>query len=595
MMEIAGRRAEGVAAIDPILTRVIGSAILAAAEEMGVVLMRTAYSTNIKERGDCSTAIFNVRAETVAQASHVPLHLGALLGLVAEVTRRFPVAGMRPGDMFLANDPYVGVGSQLNDLVVCAPVFVGGEVIAFVANIAHHSDVGGRFPGSEAAEAASIFEEGLRLPIVRLLRDGVLQTDIVEILKGNSRVPGNIDGDLQAQIAANRIGARRIVELCERQGRDAVLRHMDAWLAYSGIRIRQAIAALPEGTWRFSDNMDDDGGRDDDTPPVLHLAITVGGGKLRFDFSGCPPQARNSHNVVLMALMSTVYYASKAVLDPDLPPNAGYYDAIEVVAPRGSVVNAVPPAAVSTRNHTCQKIVDVIMGAFAQFVPERVVAGCGSSKLMIIAGRNPATGRPFVDYEANAGGLGGRYGKDGLDACRAHMTNTSNLPIEALEQEDPLLVERFELIPDSGGPGRFRGGLGARRDVRMLGDRFEHSGFSLGHEFPGPGLHGGGRGRINAPSMLMRNFDDPARAESLHPGHHCRLSLNDLLSVITPGGGGFGDPLDRDPALVAEDTRQGKVSAAAALAEYGVVLSATGAADLAATEALRSRRRAERG
>jgi len=362
---------------------------------------------------------------------------------------------------------------------------------------------------------------------------------------------------------------------------------MDAWLDYSEVRVREAISALPDGTYRFSDVMDDDGGRDTDDQPVLHVAITVAGSNLTFDFTGSPSQARNSHNVVLMALLSTVYYATKAVLDPTLPPNAGYYRAIDVVAPPGSVLNAVPPAAVSTRNHTCQKTVDVIMGAFSQIVPERVVAGCASSKLLIIAGVNPKTQRPFVDYEANAGGLGARIGKDGLDACRAHMTNTSNLPIEALEQEDPILVERFELVADSGGPGRFRGGLGARRDFRMLGDGFEHSGFSLGHDFPGLGLAGGQRGRFNAPSMLMRNYGMGKSEQALHPGKYCKFAKNDLVSVITPGGGGYGNPFERDPSLVAEDVRQQKVSRDAALSDYGVVLDDTGEPNLVETEQCR--------
>ena len=579
--------------IDPVLTRVIGGFILSAAEEMGSVLVRTSYSTNIKERADCSTAVFDAEGRTVAQASHVPLHLGALLGMVRQVLERFPVETIQPGDMFIANDAFLGIGSQLNDITVAAPVFDGGEIVAYVANIAHHSDVGGRFPGSEAAASETIYEEGLRLPPVRLLRGGTVREDIVSIIQGNSRVPRNVGGDLRAQIAANRIGVRRMQELHVKYGKDEVRRHMSGWLDYAELRIRKAIEQLPVGRYSFSDLIDDDGGHVGDAPLMMRVEITVASGELTFDFTGCPPQGRNSHNAVLMALLATVYYATKAILDPDIPPNAGYYRAIRVIAPEGTIVNAVPPAAVATRNHTCQKVVDVIMGAMASVVPARVVAGCASSKLMIIGGVNPRTGRPFIDYEANSGGLGARASKDGLDVSRAHMTNTGNLPIEALEQEDPLLVERYELVPDSGGPGRYRGGLGARRDTKMLGDGFEQSGFSLGHDYPGVGLLGGSRGRIAAPSMLVRNYGSEGE-EHLHPAGHYVLTKGDVLSVFTPGGGGFGDPLDRPLELIANDLEEGKISAAAADSDYGVVLGPDSLIDPRASAEERRRRRLAR-
>lgn len=579
---------------DPVLTQVIGSYVVSAAEEMGIALMRTAYSTNIKERGDCSTAIFDERGRTIAQASHVPLHLAALMGLVEQVVKAYPLESMSEGDMFLANDPYVGIGSQLNDIAVTAPVFWEGEVVAFVANIAHHSDVGGRFPGSEAAASASIYEEGLRLPVVRLYRAGALQEDVVRVIQGNSRVPRNIEGDLRAQVAANRIGTRRMVELLDRYGSDVVAGNFDAWLDSAERRIRSAILALPNGRYEFSDFIDNDDPETTEERLRLRVAVTVTDDRLLFDFAGCPPQQGNSHNVVFLALLATVYYATKAILDPHIPPNSGYFRAIDVEAPAGSIVNATPPAAVGTRNHTCQKLVDVIMGAMSAIVPEQVVAGCASSKLMIIGGTNARTDRPFIDYEASAGGLGARYNKDGLDVARAHMTNTGNLPIEALEQEDPLLVERYEMAADTGGPGTFRGGLGARRDTRMLGPGFQHSGFALGHQYPGFGLEGGARGRIVAPSMLVLNADRADGGVPLNPSGHYHLSEGDLLSVFTPGGGGFGDPLNRDPLAVWEDVIEERVTRAAAGRDYGVAFAPDGQLDLIATQTLREELRRRR-
>ena len=570
---------------DPVLTQVVGSYVLAAAEEMGVSLMRTAYSTNIKERGDCSTAIFDAHGDTLAQASHVPLHLASLMGLVRRVAQEYGPDEIEPGDVFLANDPYQGVGSQLNDIAVAAPVFWEGEVVAYAATIAHHSDVGGRFPGSEAAACTTMYEEGLRLPVVRLYRRGELQGDVLRIVQTNSRVPRNIAGDMRAQVAAVRLGVRRVEELHARYGGDVVAACLTSWLDYAEARVRHAIRELPEGSYSFWDHLEEEGASDGTAR--LQVAVTVRDGSLRFDFTGCPPQVGNSHNVPWLALLATVYYAAKAVLDPEVPPNSGYYRAIEVVAPSGTIVNAAPPAAVGTRNHTCQKLVDVIMGAFAQAAPERVIAGCASSKLMIVGGVNPRTGHPFIDYEASAGGLGARHGKDGLDVCRAHMTNTSNLPIEALEMEDPLLVVRYEMVPDTGGPGRFRGGLGMRRDTVMLGGGFTHSGFAIGHKYPGVGLAGGQRGRITAPSMLVL---DPGTGgeRALDPAAFYTLSEGDVLSVSTPGGGGYGDPCERDVEAVRRDVLEGKVTPEGAARDYGVAVDAEGNLDLARTAELRA-------
>lgn len=573
--------------LDPVLTEVIGNYFLSVAEEMGHVLVRTGYSSNIKERADCSAAIFDAQGETIAQASHIPVHLGSTLGLVQGILRKYRSKDIHSGDMFVANDPYAGIGSQLNDITIAAPVFSGGRLIAFVANIAHHSDVGGRFPGSESGESEHIFEEGLRLPILRIMERGQPRSDAVELIALNSRVPKERIGDVKAQIAANKTGVIRMTELCRRYTPDVVLAHMDGWLGYSERRIKETIRGLRSGQYYARDIVESsrEGSGEEES---ISLRLDVKEDRLHFDFSGTSSQARNSRNIVLNALLSTVYYAAKALLDPDIPPNAGYFRAIEVHAPLGSLVNAVSPAAVAARVHTCQRVVDVIMAAFAQVRLDAAIAGCAGSKLIIISGVDSRTGEPFVDYEAIAAGLGARALKDGLDACRAHVTNSSNLPVETLEHEYPIIVTRYELLTDSGGPGRFRGGLGVRKDIKLLEDECEHTGWGLGNEYPGCGLEGGMRGRLPSPGMLVRNLDTGS-PEILDPSGYYRLGKGDVLTVFTPGGGGFGNPLERDPENVLRDVLEGKVSAKRAELDYGVAIE-NGGIDFHRTTLLRIRK-----
>ena len=522
-------------AVDRITLEVIGAALLSAAEEMGQVLIRSSYSTNIKERQDCSTAVFDPRGEVIAQAEHIPMHLGSLIMIVQEVLRRYPLAGMRAGDLFIGNDPYTGGSTHLPDITVASPVFVDGEIVGFVANIAHHADGSGR-------ETRSIWDEGLRIPPLRLVEGGVLREDLMELLLLNFRLPRERRGDFRAQFAANRIGSERVAELFARHGRATCEAAMAELLAYGERKIRAALRTIPDGVYAFEDWMDDDGA---DGPPVpIRVTITVTGDAIALDWTGTGPQVPGDINVVYLALVATVYYALKALLDPTIPANGGFYRAIRVTAPEGSIVNARPPAAVAWRTQTCQRIADVVFGALARALPERVIAATnGANSAWVFSGVDPRTGQYYVYLETLAGGSGARATKDGLDAVQVHVTNTSNLPVEALEMEYPLLVEEYGLVPESAGAGRHRGGMGLRRTIRVLGDEATFLGTLERARIAPWGLAGGEPGGRGA---LILNAGAPGERPLPPKLAGMRLAQGDAVTIVTPGAGGYGRPGDGD-------------------------------------------------
>lgn len=330
-------------AIDPITVEVIGNAMLTIVEEMGEALIRAAYSTSIKERRDCSTALFDIKGRTLAQAEHIPMHLGSLIGIVEHVLNRYPLDDICAGDAFVGNDAYTGGGTHLNDIVIIEPIFHEGRFIAWATNVAHHADFVDR-------GHAHIFQEGLRIPPVRLYREGVLQEDIMEMILLNCQVPGDRLNDFRAQMAANRVGIQRFEKLCAKYGKDLTLAACEALLDYAERRTRAGIALIPDGSYRFADGLDSD---TFEGTLELKVAIEVRGDELFFDFAGNPPQVRSSINVVWTALLSLIYYAVKALVDPGIPPNAGLYRPIHVSAPEGTVVNAIAPAAVFSRTQVC--------------------------------------------------------------------------------------------------------------------------------------------------------------------------------------------------------------------------------------------------
>jgi N-methylhydantoinase B len=540
--------------LDPITVEVIGSALTTIVEEMGKAIVRAAYSTNIKERQDCSTALFDPQGRIVAQAEHIPIHLGSLLGIAAHVLKNCDISTVRPGDVFIGNDAYTGGGTHLNDIVFLEPIFHGGELVAWVTNLAHHSDFVDR-------GHAHIFQEGLRIPPVRLYREGVLQDDLMQLVLLNCQVPRERINDFRAQMAANRLGVQRYQALCDKYGVETVRAAGAQVLDYTERRTRAGISAIPDGTYRFDTAFDSNL-----VDEVLNLKVVVEvkGDEIFVDFPEAPTQVRAPINMVYTALLATVYFAVKAVVDPELPANAGFHRPIHVSAPLGSVLNSVPPAAVYSRTDIAQRLVDMIFAALAQVVPGRIAAASTGGTLLTTSGIHPRTGRFYVYNEMQGGGMGARSNKDGLDGVQVNTTNTANLPIEALESEHPVMVECYELVQDSGGAGEFRGGMTLHRRVKLIDHTARISAGGTNSIVPPFGLQGGKPGSLARVELSPGAEPLQRRAGMLRPG--------ESISMIAAGGGGFGDPKKRDRALVERDLLEERISKKAAVELYGLKL-----------------------
>lgn len=536
-------------AIDPITVEVIGSALSSITEEMGEALVRASYSTNIKERRDCSTALFDTAGNTLCQAEHIPMHLGSFIGIIPHILKRHAVAEMQPGDVFIGNDAYEGGGTHLPDLVLAEPIFVGGEIVAWAVNTAHHADFADR--GHQ-----HIYQEGLRIPPIRLYRAGIVQKDVQELILLNCQVPRERLSDLRAQMAANRLGVVRVAALCEKYGRDTVLAAGRALQDYAERKMRAGIAAIPDGVYRFADKYDGP-----ELPGELDfaVAITVKGDEMALHFDS-PPQVRAGINMTYTALLSTVYYAVKAAVDPTILPNAGLARPISVTAPEGTVLHCAHPAAVNGRIGPCQRVVDLIFGALAAAIPDRVIAACNGSVLSAtFVGARAEDRSIWVYLETIGGGSGARARKDGLDGVHVHMTNTSNLPVEALEVEYPLTVLRYELVENSGGAGTQRGGMGLRRVYRAEAEcRLRLDGSRM--RSPPWGLEGGGAGG-------MCSFHLSEGMAPFVDGNGL-LRAGDIVEIITPGAGGYGPPAGRPRAHVLRDLAEGRIDRETALRDY---------------------------
>lgn len=540
--------------IDPIQAEVMARYLLATSEEMAATLMRTAFSPNIKERGDCSTAIFDRHGEITALAHRIPMHLGSMVGAVAEILKRYGPDEIRPGDMFMANDPYNGGGTHLPDINIIAPVFVERRIVAFVANIAHHADVGGMVPGSEAAICTSIFQEGIRIPPVRIMLEGKINRDVLDLVLLNSRTPEERVGDLQAQFAANLVGTRSVEALFKRYGVDATERTVAAYMDFTERRFAAAINRLPAGVYEAEDCIDGD---TEDTLAKIRVKLTIGNGKLVFDFTGTDAQIKSSRNIPARAVLATIYTVSQSLLDPGVPANAGYYRTIEAQGPPGTVVHPVSPAAIGCRSVSCAVLGDVIAAVLTQAVPDQALAGSGPHHLFIFSGTNPRTGAFFVDYETMAGGMGARANRDGMDAVRVHASGASNLPIEALEHTYPLRIERYALWDNSAGEGKYRGGMGVTRDYRMLADDIVVSLSSERQHVAAAGIAGGTDGTrgefiFNPGEQNERKL--PSAAADIP------LPRGSVLRINTPAGGGYGTTTERDPAATARDRREKRIA-----------------------------------
>lgn len=552
--------------IDGILLEVIGNTFMSIAEEMGAVLVKSAYSTNIKERKDCSCALFDAAGNTIAQAEHIPMHLGSMLGLIGEIKRHFKLEEIKPGDMFIANDPYNGGGTHLPDIAVASPVFYDGEIVAFVANIAHHNDVGGRVPGSNAADSDSIYAEGIRIPTVKIFREGELDKDILNLILLNCRVRHIRLGDLNAQFACNKKGVQRMEDVCAKYGKETVALCMEELLDYSERKIRMALSAIPNGSHEFEDYLDSDGLGSD--PIKLKVKVAIKDKDIELDFTDNPDQVKGAINLPLSALRASVYYAIRSIVDPSLPSNGGYYRAIHIKSRPGCILGCTEPAACAGRSDTAQRVADMIFGAMSEVVPHQVIAGSNSSITGVyFGGVSPDTGEYYVYMETFGGGSGARFNKDGLSCVQVHMSNTSNLPIESMEVEFPYMVERYELVTDSGGPGKYRGGLSMSKDIRVLGHDSEFTIKADRQKVPPYGLFGGKPG-LPGLITIYPDTDEARTVDSKKSGN--LLKANGVLRCQMPGAGGYGNPLERSRELLIKDLEEGYVSPESAMRDYGM-------------------------
>jgi len=562
--------------IDPITLEIIRNGLRSITDETYIALTRAAYSTNIKERRDHSTALMDAAGRLVVQADNsLPIHLASMLGLMEALLGKFALDDMRPGDIFVANDPYVAGGTHLPDVNLAMPVFVDGHVLGFICNIAHHADIGGMTPGSMAGGMSEIYQEGLRIPVVRLFRAGDLVQDVFDLLLLNVRVPVERRGDYFAQVAACRLGDRRLQELAARYGFAMLTRAFADIMDRTEQRLRRAIADIPDGRYSFRDVLDSDGMGMTDIP--IAVAVEVAGQDIRFDFDGSGPQMGGNFNLTLNATQSAVFYVLKGMLDPELPNNHGLIRAVEITAPSGTVVNADFPAAVAGRANTSQRVIDVLIGAMAQALPEQAVAAAnGANVTAVFYGRDPRHDRPYVYLETLGGGFGGRAAKDGKDGVQVHITNTSNLPVEAIEMEYPLMVESYGLIEDSGGGGRHRGGLGIRRVVRPVGHDTVFSGMGERFVHRPWGLFGGTPGATGR--FALRDGDGAEQAVDDKP-NRVMVTPQQAIVIETPGAGGYGPPAERDAAALAEDRRSGKFTESYLREIYGSRADAGGGDD----------------
>ena len=569
---------------DPITFEVVKGGLEALADELAITIVRTAHSQVVRDNMDFSTAVCDAYGQVVAQGCGIPLHLGALPDALATLVRKY-AGNINPGDVFILNDPDEG-GMHLPDIFLVKPVFIGGDLIGYAACVAHFPDIGGRTAGGNAVDSTEIFQEGLQIPLLKLFDGGRRDETLMAILLRNVRIPEVVLGDLEALLAACHVGERGLIQLAERHGKETLAVIMERLLAYSEQRLRSELSAMPDGDYSFEDFIDDDGFGSG--PIRIAVKLTIAGDRMVADFAGTSGQVRSALNATPSFTRAAVYAGVRCVVSDDIPSNQGFYRPIEVRIPLGSILNAERPAARAARGLTGFRACDAVLGALAQVCPGRVPAAGEGGATMLSFGGTYADRRAFVFVDFVPGGWGGRATADGVDGTSPLAANVTNIPVEEIELDQPIRVERYGFVPDSGGAGRYRGCLSIVRELRFLekagtlqirSDRRQHLPY---------GLQGGANG---TPSS---NVFNPGPEEQALPTHVTRrVKQGDVIRHITAGGGGFGDPLERDPALVLDDVLNGKQTAAFAL-QYGVVIAPDGAVDGLATREARMRARVPR-
>jgi len=570
--------------IDPVLLEVIKNGLDTIADEIALIIMRTAYSAIVRDAMDYSTAICDAQGRTVAQGLTTPLHLGSFFDAMQNLIRSHG-KGLKPGDVFIFNDPYLAAGQHLPDIYVVKPIFIDARLEGWSTTVAHHNDVGGIVPGSNSVGATEIYQEGLRLPVLKLIEGkGAENQIILDIIAANVRVPDKVLGDLRAQLAACRAGEAGFVALFRRYGAPTMRRYFEALHDYAERLARTTFAEIPDGTYRFVTHIDGFG----ETPEPIRfeVAVTFRGDEVEIDLEGTSKQVKAGINAPLPFTKAACYAALRSILGTDVPNCQGFTRPITVRAPLGSIVNPIEPGACGARGITGFRVMDCMFGALAQAIPDRVPADSnGGASIPSFGIRHE--GKPMVFVETIMGNWGAAPTHDGQDGV-AHMgANQSNVPIEMIEAEYPLRVERYGLVADSGGPGRHRGGLGIERSFRLLADEATLTLRSDKRRFPPFGLHGGKSG---APCMTIINPDAEHRTLPVLVTDPVTLKRGDVFHHRLAGGGGYGDPLTRDPAQVLQDLLLDKITIGHARAAYGVVIIAgtPPRLDPAATHALRA-------
>ena len=532
--------------INSITLEIIANGINSIAEQMGVILCKTGYSTNIKERKDLSVAVFSAEGKLLSLAQHIPLHFSSLSGAIEVLMKKYKPEDIYEGDIFIANDPYTGGGSHLPDIVILRPVFYHGKLVAFMVNTGHHADRTRRGP--------TVYDEGLRIPVVKLYEKGKLCRDMMDLIMLNFQMKYERHGDINAQILTNQFGADKLTELIDKIGLDTYEDFCVEWLKYGERKARVAIKELPDGEYEFQDYMDSDGIGHTDL--LIKVKIIIKGDQITFDFTGTCPQVTGPYNCVPSALKATIYYSMMAVLDSTIPANSGFFDSINIIAEPGSLVWATEPAPVSDRETTSQRIADVIFGAFSKLDPKMVVAaGNGAQSFFAFGGLDKRFNQRYVYVETVGGGSGARFNKDGLDTVHVHMTNTSNLPVEALEMEYPLLVEQYAMHENSCGAGQYRGGTGIVRTIKITPESGDTT-FTASTErvvYKPWGLEGGQPGgnaslKIFRDGKCISDFPKPRGVE---------LQSGDIVELKTAGAGGYGPVEKRPVEQLRKELREG--------------------------------------
>src|SRR5215475_118568 len=556
-------------AVDPVTLQVIQARLAGIVQEMQNSLFRTGYSTIIRESQDASCALLNRAGEVVAQHVVLPLHMGAFPACAAGVLKNYTADEVQEGDAFITNHPYLGGSPHAPDMAVLSPIFYRGEWVGFAANLAHKSDIGGPVPGSCWSQAREVYQEGLHVPPVKYVSKFQTSKDMEAVLGANSRTPELVVGDLRGQVGAARLGERRFQELMDRYGKETILASYEQLFAMTEAKVRAEIASWPDKVGEGERFVDSDG-IELDKPVRLHVRIEKKGDQLLFDFTGSADQTKGPANIRPTIVRAACCYLLTCLTDPALAINYGLAKVINIKVREGSVVNPRFPAPVNTYNPTVHALVEALLEASSQITPYKKVGDGCSSRSIIIGGRSNKTGKSYVQYEIFGGGSGGRSSKDGVSGTNVNQSNAKIAPIEIIESEFSTRLRRFELIPDSGGPGKFRGGLGFIREYELLDHDARFSLRSTKHTVAPKGIDAGLPGKtghcvINRGTAKERVLPSRCSDLTLLPG--------DVVRLETPGGGGLGGPFERDPEMVLRDVRNGYVSIEKAAESYGVVIN----------------------